>query len=354
MTKRVCELCKQDITADEAFMNMPEEKVAHEKCFSLGSCPVCQKDLRVVEDLVGANGKKYHLNCFKCAKCQNKLESYVVKEDKLICKPCALAEQQTQLKPKGTCTACNKAVEGNQKAFQMEDKMYHAECFVCSSCKGDLTGGCTFVEDKICCAGCFNKMKENALEQQRQQVKEQQAQRQQAQQQAAKSAIVCDECKQPITTQALQALGRSWHVACIKCFKCRKQMTGKLFPVNNEPHCQECVEGMKQEDIKRQQDENARKQQQHNASEQERRAAFDKQQSDKEAAALSDSLQQKAKLAESAETVKCNVCQITIKGAYQELGGIVHCNDCAEVVQKAIGNFFLFFFLNLFFNIYSL
>ena len=336
MVQRTCELCKKDIGPEEAFMKMPDEKAAHEKCFSLGSCPVCAKDLRVVEDLVGANGKKYHVDCFKCSKCQQKLQSYVVRDDNLFCKPCVMAEQEKMAaKSKGTCVACSKDVLSNQKAFSMDEGMYHADCFVCAQCKGDLTQGCTILEDKLCCRSCMNNMKEKLLEEKRKQLKEQQARS--SQQKNATQSITCAECNQPITTQALQALGRAWHVGCIKCFQCKNPMSGKLFPIDNEPYCGDCAEKRKQESIQRQTQEQNRKQEEHQQDEAKRRAAHEA--AEKEREELTKSLQEKAKIQSQSPGVQCSVCGTHIHGAYQELGGIIHCNDCAEMVQKAIGKF---------------
>ena len=46
-------------------------------------------------------------------------------------------------------------------------------------------------------------------------------------------------------------------------------------------------------------------------------------------------------ISDTTSSVQCDVCKKMIKGSYQELNGVVHCDDCADVVQKAIGKFIL-------------
>eukprot|EP00457_Paulinella_chromatophora_P002894 gb/GEZN01002899.1/.p1 GENE.gb/GEZN01002899.1/~~gb/GEZN01002899.1/.p1 ORF type:complete len:518 (+),score=121.26 gb/GEZN01002899.1/:29-1555(+) len=94
-------------------------------------CTGCKGAIDEEQQFVGSE-RKFHLNCFKCHKCQLDLQGqpFFYKQDKLWCKP----DYQQYFAPK--CASCRQNISG--KYLTVEGQVYHPEHFVCFVCQGEL------------------------------------------------------------------------------------------------------------------------------------------------------------------------------------------------------------------------
>jgi hypothetical protein len=313
----VCVICNKDIPTTGTFAEGPNGKI-HIDC-SIATCSVCKNGIKPIDDHVESNDQHFHAGCFICSNCKKPLSSYQLGSDgSLLCKGCFQSAKQANATVVGKCCGCSKDVTSIQRAFTVDTdngpQLYHQECFICFKCKGTLANGCTVFENQLHCGDCLKRIKEDFL-------------KEQAREQAAnpppqpKPSIICHECKQPITSQALRALDREWHVDCVKCFRCKNAMSNKLFPIDNEPHCESCAREISQAAAARQQ---AQSEALNNSA-----AVDDLAQKVVQASLNSDSAPK--------SDVTCNLCKQDIFGAYRELNNLAFCMPCAQKIQQNIG-----------------
>ncbi|KAI4894861.1 hypothetical protein NFI96_019173 [Prochilodus magdalenae] len=85
-----------------------------------------------------AEGQNWHLKHFCCFDCDCVLagETYVMENDKPVCKPCYMKNHAVH------CTACQKPIEPEAQRVSYGEHHWHAEpeCFRCSGCSKCLTG----------------------------------------------------------------------------------------------------------------------------------------------------------------------------------------------------------------------
>lgn len=85
-----------------------------------------------------AEGQNWHLKHFCCFDCDCILagETYVMENDKPVCKPCYMKNYAVK------CSACQGAVEPEAQRVSYGEHHWHAEpqCFKCSGCSNCLIG----------------------------------------------------------------------------------------------------------------------------------------------------------------------------------------------------------------------
>uniref|UniRef100_A0A3Q0SY67 Testin n=1 Tax=Amphilophus citrinellus TaxID=61819 RepID=A0A3Q0SY67_AMPCI len=85
-----------------------------------------------------AEGQNWHLKHFCCFECDCILagETYVMENDKPVCKPCYMKNYAVK------CSSCQNAVEPEAQRVSYGDHHWHAEpqCFKCSGCSKCLIG----------------------------------------------------------------------------------------------------------------------------------------------------------------------------------------------------------------------
>uniref|UniRef100_A0A3B4EY30 Testin n=1 Tax=Pundamilia nyererei TaxID=303518 RepID=A0A3B4EY30_9CICH len=85
-----------------------------------------------------AEGQNWHLKHFCCFECDCILagETYVMENDKPVCKPCYMTNYAVK------CSSCQNAVEPEAQRVSYGDYHWHAEpqCFKCSGCSKCLIG----------------------------------------------------------------------------------------------------------------------------------------------------------------------------------------------------------------------
>lgn len=97
-----------------------------EKCYYPRTCAKCKSKIPITVVTRTFEGKEYHTDCFRCAKCNGALPKVpVASQGSLLCADCA--------RP---CAGCGKPI-GNE-SLEALGSLYHAACLVCSSCKAPL------------------------------------------------------------------------------------------------------------------------------------------------------------------------------------------------------------------------
>jgi len=114
--------------------------------------------------------------------------------------------------PKGVCSGCRKPVTG--EAIHALGRSYHPEHFMCSTCgKGIGTGSFYEREGQPQCDKCYQ----------------------------AVFCKRCANCKLPITSQLVTALGQPWHPKCFVCAVCKSSFAGgSFYEREGRPYCNNC------------------------------------------------------------------------------------------------------------------
>ncbi|XP_065317561.1 four and a half LIM domains protein 1-like isoform X1 [Gordionus sp. m RMFG-2023] len=209
-----CSLCSKEITNSDV-VNKEGKIYCHEcankqVCEEGGQCVKCNQSFKAGQRKVDIQGHAYHDDCFKCAKCSQKIgqgKCYIFNSE-YICTNC----YENKIAQK--CAICNEKITGPM--LKGKDEFYHKDCIVCNSCKQSL-GGKTIVnyEDKKYCIECFDK----------------------------NFAKKCKKCVKPISagTQYVTYEDNSWHSDCFKCHNCSDPLKDQAFNYReNEVFCQKC------------------------------------------------------------------------------------------------------------------
>ena len=88
-------------------------------------------------------------------------------------------------------------------------KVYHKECFKCSSCRRKIDGKFFERSDKPYCDKCYAKITE-----------------------------ICVECKQPIKGDCIEAGKNFYHPRCMRCFVCNDVLMGQFLIYEDKPICE--------------------------------------------------------------------------------------------------------------------
>lgn len=101
--------------------------------------------------------KKYHVNCFKCSKCDSVFKDNIVFElnSMPLCSDCHI---QNQIETASKCKKCFKPILETVVTFKNAE--YHDECFKCEACEKRLNGESIYSDNKQnrnYCADCFSK-----------------------------------------------------------------------------------------------------------------------------------------------------------------------------------------------------
>ncbi|CAG0915788.1 unnamed protein product [Notodromas monacha] len=209
---------------------------------SAGTCQRCRK--KVVGEGAGcvAMNQVYHVLCFTCAACGNRLiplneENFITKtslisstiEKTLEGKPFFVVDakphcEECYVETLEKCSVCMKPVL--DRILRATGKPYHPKCFCCVAC-GKCLDGIPFTVDahnQVHCIADFHK----------------------------KFAPRCSVCKEPIMpepgeeeTVRVVALDRSFHVKCYRCEDCgmmfSSESDGKgCYPLDGHILCKNC------------------------------------------------------------------------------------------------------------------
>eukprot|EP00004_Rigifila_ramosa_P027354 TRINITY_DN888_c1_g1_i1.p1 TRINITY_DN888_c1_g1~~TRINITY_DN888_c1_g1_i1.p1 ORF type:complete len:398 (+),score=77.32 TRINITY_DN888_c1_g1_i1:40-1194(+) len=190
----VCGECKAKYVAETS-----PDAVVHE-------CGKCGKPIYGEYILLGS--RKLHPEHFSCAQCGIALRggnSFEL-EDKMYC------ERDYNHLINSTCAGCKQPIDG--RSISALGRQWHPEHFVCTDCDKSFDGGKYFERDKKAyCQLHFY----------------------------ARFGSVCDRCQKPVSSQAVNTMGKVWHTECFKCTGCEKSLAGDTpKDYNTNPMCAKC------------------------------------------------------------------------------------------------------------------
>ena len=150
----------------------------------------------------------WHQDCFKCASCSTALGTvpFHPQGGKPYCSNCYHSNFAK------VCGTCNEAISGS--CLEALGKSWHQDCFVCAECHQPFPGGEFIPKDGTpYCTTHFHE----------------------------KFGVKCAGCNQAIVGDFLNAVGKKWHAACLKCGVCSADLPDAAFyERNNIPHCATC------------------------------------------------------------------------------------------------------------------
>ncbi|KAH3766189.1 focal contact protein paxillin [Pelomyxa schiedti] len=180
-----------------------------EKCYSTLLCPRCAHcDQPILDRCITALGKKWHMNHFVCATCNNPFPNgmFYEKDGKPYC------ENDYAATFAAKCAGCDKSITGD--CINALGQKWHPEHFVCNYCHKPFPGGSFFeYQNKAYCEPHYYQM----------------------------TGAVCAGCGKPVTGRVLNALDKKWHPEHFMCAFCMAPLAGGLFKEEKgKAYCGSC------------------------------------------------------------------------------------------------------------------
>jgi len=175
-------------------------------------CVGCSEKL-VGEVIRVGEADHFHVDCFKCAKCQVRLASsgFFARGKDYFCS----TDYHELFGTK--CIVCGLFIEG--EGFTVQGRSYHTKCFKCSKCQGSFISGSRvlFDEGQPICEECRNKSL------------------------AGKKApaTTCKGCNKEIEGRSVVAMEFDWHVECFACTSCNNPLSGEYMVKDGKPYCEQ-------------------------------------------------------------------------------------------------------------------
>eukprot|EP00003_Mantamonas_plastica_P014350 TRINITY_DN248_c0_g1_i3.p1 TRINITY_DN248_c0_g1~~TRINITY_DN248_c0_g1_i3.p1 ORF type:complete len:420 (+),score=122.35 TRINITY_DN248_c0_g1_i3:790-2049(+) len=175
----------------------------------------CASCLRPITDkCVNALGKKWHPEHFRCASCDVSLSGkrFAQIEGEPHCHECKM-RIKSENDPEAEvheCGKCGKPIYGDY--IMLQGKYIHPEHFSCHECGAELRGGqCFEFDNELYCEYDYNKL----------------------------IASCCAMCKKKIDGRALNALGRQFHPECFACSICESSLSdGQFYEKDGKAYCE--------------------------------------------------------------------------------------------------------------------
>jgi len=201
-----CAKCQKPIAAGAAGgeFKIQDGQPICEACREVVFCAACGKEIE--EHALTAMDKNWHLECFKCSKCDKAIDTGIFKIEggRPVCEDC---------RQRLNCAGCGMEIDG--QALTALGAHWHPNCFTCSKCGDPVAANgeklsCAIEGGRPVCAKC-------------------------------RKVHTCASCGEKIKGQVMTALGKKWHPDCFKCGKCDLKITGAFFHKDGVPFCsQEC------------------------------------------------------------------------------------------------------------------
>eukprot|EP00003_Mantamonas_plastica_P024470 TRINITY_DN455_c0_g1_i2.p1 TRINITY_DN455_c0_g1~~TRINITY_DN455_c0_g1_i2.p1 ORF type:complete len:165 (+),score=48.68 TRINITY_DN455_c0_g1_i2:512-1006(+) len=121
-------------------------------------------------------------------------------------------------KNKGNCASCGKQFGSSSTAVNIGGSMYHAECFVCNHCGGEIDSKFQRKDGKVYHQQCFSSIQ---------------------------SKVKCYKCDLAISGKyvKLKDSDAVYHSSCFTCTKCSKSLSGGYVLEYGDPYCGNCSSG---------------------------------------------------------------------------------------------------------------
>lgn len=170
-------------------------------------CAACT--MPILDKMLTALNKSWHLKCFACKSCARPLndESFLEINQSAYCKDCYVNE----LAPK--CKRCSEAIIDN--FISALDAYFHPSCFVCVDC-GVPFNATSFYEYQ---GMPYCEMHYHS-----------------------KRGSLCNSCSQPINGRCITALNKKYHPEHFNCSFCQQTLNKGTFKTcpNEKPYCHPC------------------------------------------------------------------------------------------------------------------
>ncbi|XP_049733965.1 filamin-binding LIM protein 1 [Elephas maximus indicus] len=122
--------------------------------------------------------------------------------------PVGVPERETST---DICAFCHKTVSPRELAVEAMKKQYHAQCFMCRTCRRQLAGQSFYQKDgRPLCEPCY----QDTLEK-------------------------CGKCAEVVRDHIIRALGQAFHPSCFTCVTCARCIGDESFALDsqNEVYC---------------------------------------------------------------------------------------------------------------------
>jgi len=175
-------------------------------------CAFCGHRVLVGPYFDVGGGKRVHVECFKCAKCQEPLTSFRYIDGAYLCPRCAHEQR-----PPATCVACGETIVGSEPIVALNAE-WHRTCFRCAQCRRQLTNDFVELHGRPYCPPedkpCYR---------------------------IAQGKICC-VCSNVLDASYLTVFDRFYHRTCFCCSGCGVPFPSlEFFQINKQPYCETCA-----------------------------------------------------------------------------------------------------------------
>jgi len=121
----------------------------------------CKRCKQVITTAVMKDDKQgaYHITCFTCYSCNEPLStSFYYLNDEAYCQKCSLKTQYSLKIGIGVdkCSKCRKPIDSGDFITVSATRKLHTRCFTCDVCSKQISGNFSNHEDQYCCRNCLD------------------------------------------------------------------------------------------------------------------------------------------------------------------------------------------------------
>ncbi|KAG7259255.1 hypothetical protein CRUP_036473 [Coryphaenoides rupestris] len=209
-----CNECKESLYGGKYILQEenPYCLTCYEKAFS-NTCEVCNTGISCTTKVgLRVLGMGMRLHCGRWAE-----RPFATRDDMIMCVECYSDEYSAK------CFACLKTIMPGTKKMEHKGNSWHENCFTCQHCQQPI-GTRSFVkkEGSNYCLPCYEKQFADLCVH------------------CKKECFVCISCKQQLSgqrfTKYISFEERQWHNGCFNCKKCSVSLIGRGFLTRPRRH----------------------------------------------------------------------------------------------------------------------
>lgn len=237
------------------------------KSTSFTACSACAQPIDDQTSLVQAFDEFFHANCLCCSKCGNLDGNFVrtAKDRRILCENCAssqyvckvcslpVADEFTMFEdgsymhlgcvPTQPCGGCGRIIREDVSHIKAAGKWFHPFCFNCGTCNKPIDGKFSNKNGQLECESCLaNSYKCSICNQF---IEGQFLRLKTGEMMHPSCAPVenCATCSRSIslTDQHTVVLGKKYHLDCLKCNSCNRNIEGRFGMKGNHFICATCI-----------------------------------------------------------------------------------------------------------------